>query len=181
MDDLDPAFKPLVTAFLDALTAASATVQIAATLRPPQRAYLMHYSWCIVKQALDPASIPAYQPQPTGPDPVDIQWLHTDADGNPDLPASRAAAQQMVQAYGMTALNIAPALASRHITGQAIDMHIAWTGSLTIQDANGNTVVISSTPRDGTNPDLIKVGATYGVIHLIVVEKDPPHWSTDGH
>jgi hypothetical protein len=181
VDDLDPGFKPMVVAFLDALASASATVQIAATLRPPQRAYLMHYSWCIVKQALDPSTIPDYVPQPSGPDPVDIQWVHTDDAGNPDPVASTAGAQAMVQGYGIAGLGVPPALASRHITGQAIDMHIGWNGALTINDASGNAVVISTTPRDGTNANLIQVGATYGVIHLTNVMKDPPHWSTDGH
>ena len=37
---------------------------------------------------------------------------------------------------------------------------------LTIKNKDGVAVEIRSTPRDGTNPDLIAVGATYGVIHF---------------
>jgi hypothetical protein len=37
---------------------------------------------------------------------------------------------------------------------------------------------IASGPRDGSNPELIKVGATFGVMKLV---SDPPHWSDDGH
>jgi hypothetical protein len=37
---------------------------------------------------------------------------------------------------------------------------------------------ITGGPRDGSNPELIKVGATFGVMKLV---SDPPHWSDDGH
>ena len=179
--DLEPAFQSMVTAFLSALAAAGAHVSISATLRPPQRAYMMHYSWSIVKQHLDPAAIPAYVPTAAAPDPVDIQWVHTGAAGNADPAGSAAGALAMVEGYEIAKLGVPPALASRHMTGQAIDMDISWTGSLTINDAKENAVTIASLPRSGINADLIKLGATYGVIHLTNVMADQPHWSTDGH
>jgi hypothetical protein len=179
--DLEPTFQPKVTAFLSALAAAGAHVSISATLRPPQRAYMMHYSWSIVKQHLNPATIPAYVPTAGAPAPVDIQWVHADASGNPDPAGSTAGALAMVQGYGIAGLGVPPALSSRHMTAQAIDMDISWTGSLTINNASGNAVTIASVPRSGINPDLIKLGATYGVIHLLEVMADQPHWSTDGH
>jgi len=70
------------------------------------------------------------------------------------------------------------ALESRHTQRRAIDMTIGWQGTLNIRDFNGQTHAISSSPRNGSNPDLIKVGATFGVIKLA---SDPPHWSDDGH
>src|SRR5271154_3851556 len=47
-------FRDNLNAFLAALGAAGANVNIAATLRPLQRAYLMHWCWSIVKQKADP-------------------------------------------------------------------------------------------------------------------------------
>src|SRR5215470_10535226 len=120
--------------------------------------------------------MPAYQPNPAGEGGIDIQWVHTNVSGAPDASASKAAAQEMVALYHMNHLHTPPALNSLHIQGKAIDMDISWHGTLTILDANQKSVSITSMPRDGTNPDLIKVGATYHVIHLFDVQKDKPHW-----
>jgi hypothetical protein len=57
-------------------------------------------------------------------------------------------------------------------------MTISWGGTLNIRDFNGKVHAIASGPRNGSNPDLIAVGATFGVIKLVT---DPPHWSDDGH
>jgi hypothetical protein len=178
--DLEPNFQAKVTAFLNALSAAGAHIQINATLRPPQRAYMMHFAWLIAR-GLNPALVPAFAPATAGGDLVDIQWVHPAADGSPDLIASKAAAVQMNAAFGIANLQVAPALMSRHMTGQAIDMNISWQNTLTIADASATPTAISTLPRDGTNADLIRVGATYGVIHLINVQADKPHWSSDGH
>ncbi len=179
--DLEPTFRARVTAFLDALQDAGAHVQINATLRPPQRAYLMHHCWSIARGLTPPASVPPFAPVAPDGTLVDITWLHPAPDGTPDLITSKAAAQQMVAGYAISNLQVAPALLSRHMTGQAIDMNISWAGSLTIADATGRRITITSAPRDGTNSDLIAVGKTYGVIHLLNVNADKPHWSTDGH
>jgi hypothetical protein len=106
VDDLEGAFRVRVVSFLKVLTDARARVDITATLRPPQRAYLMHYSWCIARQAADPAAVPAYQPHPGGTAAVDIQWLHRDATGQADIPASRKAAHEMVEGYGILHLGV---------------------------------------------------------------------------
>jgi hypothetical protein len=168
VDDLVDPFRTKVQNFLAALSDAGATVSIADTLRPPQRLFLMHYCFQVAKSVLAPAQVPAISN-------VDINWLHMDADGNPDLAASVAAAAQMVAGYGIV---YAPALNSLHALGEAIDMDISWSGNLTIANADGSTVVITSAPHNGQNPDLHKVGATYGVIKLV---SDPPHWSSTGH
>jgi D-alanyl-D-alanine dipeptidase len=161
-DDLIPAFRKSVNNFVEALKAAGATVTVSATLRPPERAYLMHWCWMIATTGQDPAKIPAMPG-------VNIRWAH------PTLADSKAAARAMKTKYGMAHV---AALNSRHTQGKAIDMTIRWTGDLVIKNAVGKTKTITSTPRTGSNADLIAVGATYGVIKLIT---DPPHWSTDGH
>lgn len=168
VDDLVEPFHSNVQNFLAALGAAGAAVTIADTLRPPERLSLMHYSFQVAKSLLAPGLVPAIAN-------VDIDWLHTDADGNPNLSASAAAAEQMVAGYGIV---YAPALNSLHALGQAIDMDVSWSGDLTIANADGSTAVITSSPRNGQNPDLHKVGATYEVIKLL---SDPPHWSLTGH
>ena len=108
-------------------------------------------------------------------DGVDIQWVHIDSDGNPDPTTSVLAAAQMVAGYGIV---FKPALTSRHTQGLAIDMSITWQGNLSIRNAAGDLVVITSSPRNGNNSDLWSAGVTYGVIKLAT---DPPHWSSDGH
>ncbi len=168
-DDLEQPFRGNVTRFIAALTAAKASVSINTTLRPPQRAYLMHYAFCIARENLDPGTVPAMAG-------VDIQWTHSGANGAPDLAASKAAAEQMVQAYGIVFM---PVLNSRHTEGKAIDMDITWQGHLTIANAAGAQVAIANQPRTGAgNTTLQGVGATYGVRKLA---SDPPHWSSDGH
>ena len=167
-------FRANVTAFIAALRAAGASVDIAATLRPAQRAWLMHWCWAIVHHVVDPRGVPARGD-------VAIVWAHTNAQGGYDAAASMAAAQAMVDAYGMHGLEVAPALNSEHTAGTAIDMAIAWTGTLAIADRAGKPVKIASLPRTGMNPDLKTVGASYGVIKFVGGASDIPHWSIDGH
>ena len=172
--DCAPPFRANLTAFIAALRTAGATVNVAATLRPVQRAYLMHWCWSIVKARTDPRTVPAL-------DGVAIAWAHEDAQGDYDPAASLAAAQAMVAAYGMQNLAVAPALSSKHIAGTAVDMAINWTDTLTIADKSGATMRITSLPRTGMNPDLKTVGASYGVIKFVGGATDIPHWSDDGH
>lgn len=167
-NDLTEPFRSNVNRFVTALNNAGANVSINETLRPPERAYLMHYSFRIAREALDPASVPAMAG-------VDIQWVHLDANGNADSAASRNAAEQMVQAYGIV---FRPALTSRHTEGRAIDVDISWQATLAISNAGGTQVSITTTPRNGSNAALQVVGASYGVRKLAT---DPPHWSSDGH
>lgn len=168
VEDLASPFRENMKAFLGALTDAGATVSIATTFRPPERAYLMHYAYRIARERLDPRQVPARQG-------VDIEWVHRKANGEVDLIASRNAAEDMVDAYGIV---YRPALNSQHTRGEAIDMTISWRGTLSIVDASGKIVAIKGTPRNGKNALLHAVGETYGVKKL---NSDPPHWSSDGH
>jgi len=155
-------FRDKVAKFVAALHAGNATVSIHATLRPKQRAYLMHYAFLIAKRQCTPGSVPPLHG-------VDIQWVH------PSAADSIAAAAQMVATYGIVH---EPALQSRHIQGLAIDMDIAWQGDLAIKSASGGNIAIQTEPRTGMNPALWTLAAAYGVHKLAA---DPPHWSSDGH
>jgi hypothetical protein len=159
-DDLTEPFRTSAKAFLAALAAANppAAVSIAATLRPPQRAYLMHWAWAIAHGSTEPEDVPAMSG-------VDIVWDH---------PGAVAAAQAMVAGYGMV---FTAALNSDHTRGEAIDMNITWSDSLSLRDKNGVTHTISSGPRDNRNTELQAVAMTFGVHKLAT---DPPHWSIDG-
>ena len=136
-------------------------MRISATLRPKQRAFLMHWAWKIAKGAVDPVEVPPMEG-------VGICWVHSSA------PKSVTAARQMVRAFGMVQV---AALNSRHIDGKAVDMTIAWTGRLSIDGTDGVKVQIADGPRNGSNPRLITLGHGYKVIKLVT---DPPHWSDDG-
>jgi hypothetical protein len=167
-DSLVEPFKTKAKTFLTALKSAGATLTIADTLRPPERAYLMHFAFSIARENLDPATVPAKAG-------VDIQWVHPSTPALSSAKASKDAAEQMVLAYGIA---FKPALGSRHTEGKAIDMSIAWIGDLVIAKADGTSVTVTSAPRTGDNSSLQQVGASYGVIKLV---SDPPHWSIDGH
>ena len=168
LDDLVDPFRTNAKNFVAALPSAGATVSVSATLRPPERAFLMHYAYKIAKAGLDPSSVPTKAK-------VDINWLWLDKKGKADVPASRKAASEMVSGYGIV---YAPALITRHSEGKAIDMNISWCGDLTIGQSDKALVVVKSNPKTGLNSDLQAVGATYNVIKLAT---DPPHWSSDGH
>ena len=163
VDDLDSTFKANVASFTAALTAAGASVDVTATYRPPERAYLMHWAWKIAKRHVSAQGVP-------GKEGVNINWWHG------DQASSEAAANEMVSGYEITKLDVAPALDSRHCDKKAIDMGVTWSGPLTVQNADGTAATIISTPQDGTNPDLINLGAAYGVIHLTDAAKDKNHW-----
>jgi hypothetical protein len=161
-------FRQKCDAFLAALNTAGATVKINATLRPPERAYLMHWSFLISASQFDPGDVPPHAG-------VDIEWVHRKGNGSPDLASSRSAAAAMVHGYDIA---FVPSLTSLHIFGKAIDMSIGWNGALNIKQKNGTAKSIASQPRSGLNHDLWAVGATYGVLKL---PSDPPHWSSTGH
>ncbi|GGC05481.1 hypothetical protein [Pseudoduganella buxea] len=165
--DLAPSFRTAVEAFLAAMAAATIRVRIAATLRSRERAYLMHWSWKIARGKVEPEDVPPM----TG---VPIDWVH------PAPKDSIRAAQAMVAAFGMSGLRAAPSLDSLHQDGRAIDMTISWRGVATIRDAAGKEVVLDRLPRTGMNPQLIGVGATYGVIKSVGGSNDKLHWSATG-
>ena len=169
VDDLTNPFRDNVARFISALRDAGATVEIAATFRPPQRAYLMHFSFAIARESANPRSVPSLPG-------VNIQWAHSATGGKVDLKASKLGAEEMVQGYEIV---YRPALTSRHTEGKAIDMNIKWDGNLSIVNGKGKKITISSTPRSGSgNNQLHQVGASYGVVKLL---SDAPHWSSDGH
>ena len=167
-DTLVDGFRQKCEAFLAAITDAGATVSISATLRPPERAYLMHWSFVVNAGEVEPVDVP---PQAG----VEIEWVHRKPNGSPDIPASRAAAAAMVHGYDIA---FRPSLTSLHTFGKAIDMSINWDGTLRIKQKNGSRKTIGSLPRTGLNHNLWAVGATYGVLKL---PSDAPHWSNTGH
>lgn len=167
ISDLTPDFAAKVMAFINAMEAGGVNVSISATYRPAERAYLMHWAWAVANNQADPAAVPVM-------DGVDIEWLHKNDAGTPDLHASILAAHAMIAGYGMAH---AAALNSRHTERLAIDMTLSWEGVASIRDAEGNERHIGA-PRDGMNGSLWIVGKTYGVIKLA---SDPPHFSSDGH
>lgn len=171
--DLKGSFRDRAEAFVGALQASGARVTISATYRPPERAYLMLWSWLIVKKNFDPALVPSM-------DGVDIDWTHEDADGNYSRQLSIAAARAMVEGFNIERLGVAPALQSRHTLGFGIDMNISWSGILIIPDADGNVIEIRTLPRSGLNLQLRRVGEGYGVVKYNRAGRDEPHWSDNG-
>ena len=101
---------------------------------------------------------------------VDIDWTH-----NGDTAAARAAAKAMVAGYRIAYPAV---LVSRHTQKRAVDMTIAWKGTIAIADKAGKPHAVAYKPPDVPNPDLYAVGKSYGVIKLVT---DKPHWSDDGH
>ena len=153
--DLKGDFKVKVQKFLAAIGDAGGVVSISATYRPPERAYLMHYSNKIAKGKIAAAKVPAMAG-------VEIDWVHdTEA-------RSKEAAVAMVNAYQIV---FQPALKSRHTVGAAIDMKVSKIIGKSVKNADGTSAKID------VLSDLHAVGQTYGVIKLIT---DPPHWSDNG-
>ena len=159
LDVLTSPFKENISAFIRAMQDSSVGVNITATLRPPQRAYLMHFSFLIAKGRQDPASVPPMKD-------VHIEWFH----GN--TTDSVKAAKEMVASYGIATSTTAPALQSNHIAGNAVDMRISSFAGKEIKKANGSKTIVNSFD------DLIKVGETYSVFHKL--PDDMPHWSVTG-
>jgi hypothetical protein len=176
VDDLVSPFRENVRKVLTQLELGGAVVHISATLRPPERAYLMHWACAIVhglpanmcppgidpEDQVDPSLVPPM-------DGVDINWTH-----NGDTQAAMASAKAMLSAYNVV---FPPALNSRHCEGRAIDMSIRWSGELVIHDAAEKRWVIRGELKTEMNPALWEIVRSYGVIKL---KTDPPHWSDDG-
>lgn len=167
--ELDPVFRVGVERFLAALAAAGASVRISSTLRPKQRAYLMHWAHQVARNGLAPSRVPAMAGVP-------IEWAH------PSLAASIGACTAMVAGFGIGHLcaAVAPSLETLHATGEAIDMTVEWSATLSIKQSNGTRIDIASEPRTGMNPQLHAVGLGYGVVKYAGGAKDKPHWSRTG-
>jgi len=160
--DLVSPFREGVEGFIAALSEAGVGVDVSATLRPPERAFLMHYCTRIAAGSIAPQDVPEREG-------VDIEWVHRNAQGQVDLPASRQAARDMKSAYQIVH---PPALVSRHSQGRAIDMTLTNVIGKSMNNSQGQSVSISSLEV------LYQVGASYGVRKLV---SDAPHWSDDGH
>ncbi len=156
LDELDASFRPKVKDFIEAIKASGARVSIAATYRPRERAYLMHYSVKIATSKIKAEAVPAMAG-------VEIDWVH-DTDQ-----ASIAAAVAMKEAYE---IRYPPALVSRHTERGAIDMTVTSIIGKKVKNASGEEIEIKAMT------DLHAVGKSYGVIKLV---EDEPHWSDDGH
>jgi hypothetical protein len=167
ISDLEPTFQEGVKRFITALDQAGAHHTVNAVYRPPERAYLMCWSWLIWHDHIEPSSIPPM-------DGVNIEWVH------PTPEESYKAAKAMVDGYGTKDLGTHPVLNSRHTARQAIDMVVSWSGTLSIVDASGNTVEITTMPKNEMNAELHRVAASYGVIKYRGGYTDRFHWSTTG-
>lgn len=155
-------FRERVQAFQKALIDGGAQTIIAATYRPKQRAYMMHYAAKISRGQISPENVPSMAG-------VGIEWVHYLRAG------SIQGAELMVDEYGIGGNPVA--LESMHTQKLAIDWNITWEGTLKIKNGSGRIVQIGA-PRNGSsNEALFAVGASYGVYKL---DNDPPHWSSNG-
>lgn len=178
--DLAGGFRDNTERFIRALRNATASVSVSATLRPRQRALLMNMSWRVANRSVTPQEATRMCTEGvtvTGQSTVvPINWVHNDSNGNYSERASLKAAREMKSGYHLV---FQPSLDSLHMAGEAIDMTITWSGTLTIIDGLGQTVTITTHPRNGAgNTALHNVGRSYGVIKLT---SDAPHWSRNGH
>lgn len=168
VDDLVEPFKANAKAFIKALKDAGATVDVGATKRSDKRAYLFHWCWKIglgKAEASDATALAG----------VEIEWDHGDAE------KSKKGAKEMIDGFGLAVppnSTNAPALTSNHIPGKAIDMDIAWSGTMTIKKKDGTTESVPFMDDVNKNTKLQAVGASYGVKKLTT---DAPHWSLDGN
>src|SRR5579863_7250355 len=117
VSDLAPAFGKDVTAFMGAMKHAGITVRTLSTARPPERAYLMHYSWLVAKRRLSPLKVPNFAGSKKHP-PVAICWVHATAHGAGKA-ESIAAAGKLAAALGVASMGSAPELTSPLTQGQA--------------------------------------------------------------
>lgn len=152
---LDVSFRSGVQNFKAAMETAGIGVRVSATYRPVERAYLMHYAVRVANGSIAPDAVPDLAG-------VNIEWDHG------EIGASKQAAQAMANAYNIV---FPPAYPTRHSLRLAIDMTLANVRNKTVKDAEGNDVDI------GREADLYPVGASYGVLKLVV---DRPHWSDNG-
>ena len=168
VDDLVEPFKANAKAFVKALGDAGATVTVGTTTRSAKRAYLFHWCWLIglgKAKASEATTMPG----------VDIEWDHGDAAN------SKKGAKEMIDGFGLAvppSSTNAPALNSNHIAGKAIDMDIAWKGTMKIKKKDGTEESVLFMADVNKNTKLHAVGESYGVKKLTT---DAPHWSFDGH
>lgn len=145
-------FRGNLERFITAIEASGGQVHITATLRPRERAYLMHFCYAIAVKGADPASVPPMAG-------VLIDWVA----------GGRAGAAAMNAAYGQ--VSPGASLTSNHIEGNAVDMSVVFPRATTIDG-------IAIPAGDGNmSAALWSVGDAYGVHKL---KTDHPHWSSTG-
>lgn len=164
--DLAGGFKSSVQKFIKALEDAGATVKVTATRRSPERAALMYYSWQVGKVGMKADKVPKING-------VDINWDHGDDK------KSKAGAKEMYDAFGIAGVVAKPGN-SNHLTGNAIDMNISWSGDLKIKNAKGEDVTIATSPKSEKNSELQDIGAGYGCKNGAKTIGEPWHWSPSG-
>ena len=168
VDDLVEPFKANAKAFIKALKDARATVDVSTTKRSDKRAYLFHWCWRIglgKVKASEAKAMPG----------IDIEWDHGDAE------KSKKGAKEMIDGFGLAVppnSTNAPSITTNHTPGKAIDMDIAWTGTMKIKKKDGTEESVMFMADVNKNTKLHAVGASYGVKKLTT---DAPHWSQDGH
>lgn len=164
---LEPGFGGAVSRFIRAVEGGGAGVRIRSTLTPPERAYLMHWSWMIAKRGYSANEVPPMAG-------VYIEWWHGSQD------RSTRAAREMIDGFGIGKLKVAPALESNQTRGRGIDMEITWAANLAVIDGHGERRTIRGGPRNSTNRSLDRIGATFGVIHDSRAWTGRDRWSIDG-
>ncbi len=163
IEDLSEPFRTHIQEFIAAVEDNTGlTVQVLATLRPPERAYLMAYAYKIAN-GLHPEKVKERLEN------VNISWVHYDSNGNADLTASRQAAQAMVLQYDIGSSGAA--FPSKHSEGTAIDMKIVLNGPVQIKNKEGDKVWISNQSQ------LKNLALTYNVRRYKLTN----HWSLSGH
>jgi len=164
--DLEPAFRSSTLRFFKALHDAGATLNVRATRRPPQQAYLRHWAWAIAIGSHDPRGVPPMRG-------VDIEWWHG------DLRESRRAAQELLEAFQSDQLAVAPALCTKATRGLTLEFGAGWAGKLNVRLAGGSKCQLSSRPRDETNSKLAEVAAGYGVARTGTAWSPRADWTGD--
>jgi LysM repeat protein len=169
ISDLNQNFRVCVNSFFAALETVGVKPKVNATLRPPERSYLMYNAFNIAKGKVSPDRVGRYAG-------VNIEWVHRDAQGKMDVEASKRAAMAMCDGYGLDTTSAKQKVGkpgmSRHNYGAAIDMNIAGYLKKKVRDACGYEIELKSFA------DLVKVGRSYGVIFW---SGENMHWSDTGH
>jgi uncharacterized protein YraI len=162
---LDPSWGPHAQAFVECLRAAGAQVHVAAGLRHPNRAFLMHYAWGVAQGQYTPAQAN----EACRGCGINIEWDHG------TTAATRTAAQALVDAFGLVHQ---ASLKSNHIRGLAIDVEISdLPASITV---NGQTYTTErGASGEAAARSVAPIGRAMGVIWF--GPGDVVHWSHDGH
>ena len=153
---------------------------LSTAFRSQKKAYLMHYSWKIGMEAINPEeiiSIPDFDPNVIPEeDPwkgsLKISWLVYAPDGSIDFIATKKASLNYVSAIPRYVYRAAYP-AGKHPQRKAVDITVKWSGTLKIRDASGNIHFLREPRESATNAELWRIGDGYKVYKL---PADRPHW-----